>query len=134
MAAIVKTPEKAAEKPAEDHVMDWNGELLTELAPPLSKESGSWEDVPVKIRETIEQSRAEYDQHVTVAGKTLKPGTPKYRTFAAGSVTRAQEFVRLARMYARLRPEGPITIRAGISDEGEVRFAATPFKTRTVVK
>jgi hypothetical protein len=122
-------------KPAE--VDPWAGLAEAPITPTYERGTrvDVRKDVPKSIRDILEASLAQYGQEITVGGKTLKPKTPKYRDFNAGTVDNAKKLVALMRKYAKYRDTQisvrafPLKDKAG-QDTSVVHFAAMPLQKR----
>lgn len=90
-------------------------------------------EVPAPVKLILEQSLSEWGTEVVDPnGKTLAVGTAKFRTFNAGTISRAKEFIAFAKAWARDRDNGQVSVRAFQIKEGKaettvVKFAAMPL-------
>jgi hypothetical protein len=89
--------------------------------------------VPPSIAIILEQSLAEWNMEFPdPKGKVLVQGTAKFRTIDAKTISKAKEFLVLAKSWARNRDDGQVSVRAflvknGTAETSVVKFAAMPL-------
>jgi hypothetical protein len=83
---------------------------------------------PEKIRKAVDAAHADYWD----ASEDGENPTPQFRAVTFPTAGHADEFVKLARRYAQLHPDGRFALKSKRSkaDPCTVQFAAVPYRAR----
>lgn len=119
----------------------WNWDDLSKLLPqaveaPKTGPANSGltlDKIPAFVRDRVEESYKAYATKTVRDRKTKQDRQvpdPAWRLQKFQTPEQAEQFVKLAKAYAKVRPDGPVTFRKGGLDGNTLRYTVKPLETK----